>query len=164
VYWWDFLFSRRQMWKFLSSWILRREFWQRLTDVSQVFTASVMRTMVMEAVSTSETSVNFYWTTWHTNSEHRHLHICILSSLTPVFQTAYFHFLAKRAWWHSYWSWCYWRAKKHRRLLKILESELVDTLVQISRFRIAVASVTASHHSSLFRVCSYGYSIWANIN
>jgi hypothetical protein len=39
----------------------------RWTDVSDVFTASIVitATMMMEAISTSETSVNFYETTWH---------------------------------------------------------------------------------------------------
>jgi hypothetical protein len=37
-----------------------------LTDVSEVFTSSIIKVivLVMEAVSTSETSVNFYKTTW----------------------------------------------------------------------------------------------------
>jgi hypothetical protein len=43
--------------------MLRRVVWKKFTDVSEVFTASVIRAMsalMMEAVSTSETSVNFY--------------------------------------------------------------------------------------------------------
>jgi hypothetical protein len=37
----------------------------KLTDVSEVLTASIIRALMMEAVSTSEMSVNFYETTWH---------------------------------------------------------------------------------------------------
>jgi hypothetical protein len=32
-------------------------------------------TLMMEAARTSETSVNFYQTTWRYNPEHSHLHI-----------------------------------------------------------------------------------------
>jgi hypothetical protein len=35
-----------------------------LTDLSEVSTASIIRAMMMEAVRTSETSVNFNVTTW----------------------------------------------------------------------------------------------------
>jgi hypothetical protein len=38
--------------------MLRRVVWQELTDVSEVFTASIIA-LIMEAVSTSETSVKF---------------------------------------------------------------------------------------------------------
>jgi hypothetical protein len=38
-----------------------------------VLTASTIR-VIMEAVSTSETSVNYYQTTWHYNSEDSNLH------------------------------------------------------------------------------------------
>jgi hypothetical protein len=41
----------------MSSGILRRVVWQKLTDVSEVHAASV--TIVLEAASTSEMSVNF---------------------------------------------------------------------------------------------------------
>jgi hypothetical protein len=44
-----------------------------VTDVSEVLIASVIRA-VMEAVSTSETSVNFYQTTLHNILEDIHLH------------------------------------------------------------------------------------------
>jgi hypothetical protein len=36
---------------------------------------SLLITLMMEAASTSETSVNFYQTTWHNNPEDSHLHI-----------------------------------------------------------------------------------------
>jgi hypothetical protein len=35
---------------------------QKLTDVSEVFNASIIRAMVMDVVSTSEMGVNFYQT------------------------------------------------------------------------------------------------------
>jgi hypothetical protein len=37
--------------------------WQNLTDVSEALTAFVMKVPMMEAVSTSETSVKLYQTT-----------------------------------------------------------------------------------------------------
>jgi hypothetical protein len=46
--------------------MLRRVVWYKFTDVSEVIAASIMRAMIafialmMEAASTSETSVNFY--------------------------------------------------------------------------------------------------------
>jgi hypothetical protein len=46
--------------------------WWTFTDVSEVFAASVIRA-VMEAASTSETSVNFYQTTRRNNQEDSHL-------------------------------------------------------------------------------------------
>jgi GrpB-like predicted nucleotidyltransferase (UPF0157 family) len=45
-----------------------------LTDVSKVRTASIIRAM-MEAASTSETSVNVYQTTGRYNPEFSHFHI-----------------------------------------------------------------------------------------
>jgi hypothetical protein len=47
--------------------------WQS-TDVSEMFAAPMIRAMMVEAVSTSETSVNFYNPTRRNNSEDRHLH------------------------------------------------------------------------------------------
>jgi hypothetical protein len=46
-----------------------------LADVSEVLTASIIRAMVMEAISTSETSVNFYQTTRRSVPEDSHLYI-----------------------------------------------------------------------------------------
>jgi hypothetical protein len=46
---------------------------QKFTNVSEVPAASIIRAMMMEAASTSETLVNFYQTTWHNNSEDSHL-------------------------------------------------------------------------------------------
>jgi hypothetical protein len=57
--------------------MLRRVVWYKFTDVSVVLAASIIRAMIaliMEAVSTSETSVNFYHTTRHNNPEDSHLH------------------------------------------------------------------------------------------
>jgi hypothetical protein len=50
-----------------------------LTDVSDVLTTSIIRAIIalmMEAVSTSEMSVNFYETTRRNIPEDGHLHIC----------------------------------------------------------------------------------------
>jgi hypothetical protein len=44
--------------------MLRRLIWYKLTDVSEVLTF-----LMMEAITTSETSVNFHQTTWHNISE-----------------------------------------------------------------------------------------------
>jgi hypothetical protein len=35
-----------------------------LTDVSEVYIASMIRALMMEAICTSETSVNIYLSTW----------------------------------------------------------------------------------------------------
>jgi hypothetical protein len=43
-------------------------------DVSDVLTAFIIRLMMMEAVSTSETSVNFYQITRRNAPEDSHLH------------------------------------------------------------------------------------------
>jgi hypothetical protein len=47
--------------------------WLKFADVSEVLVASIIALM-MEAASTSETSVNFYQITWHNNPEGSHLH------------------------------------------------------------------------------------------
>jgi hypothetical protein len=50
----------------MSSGMLCRVVWQKLTDVSEVLTASIITTtLMMQAVNTSETSVSFYQTTRH---------------------------------------------------------------------------------------------------
>jgi hypothetical protein len=52
--------------------------WKRLTDVSDVLTASIIKAMrIMQAVNTSETSVNFYQTTWNNIPETGHLHLAL---------------------------------------------------------------------------------------
>jgi hypothetical protein len=40
-----------------------------LTDVSELLTVSSIITLMMEAISTSETSVSFYQTAWHNMPE-----------------------------------------------------------------------------------------------
>jgi hypothetical protein len=52
-------------WRWLYSGLLRRVFWQKFTDVSEVLPASIIRAiaLMMEAASTSQTSVNSYQTT-----------------------------------------------------------------------------------------------------
>jgi hypothetical protein len=49
---------------------LRRVVWQTITDVSEVLAASIIIALMMEAASTSETSVNFYQTTRCYNPEY----------------------------------------------------------------------------------------------
>jgi hypothetical protein len=44
-----------------------------MTVVSEVFATSIIITLMMEAVSTSETSVNFYEITWQNIPEGSHL-------------------------------------------------------------------------------------------
>jgi hypothetical protein len=63
----------------LSSEILRRVVWLKLTDVSEVLTASMITLMM--AVSTFETSVNFYQTTRCNIPEDSHLHVLLRSSI-----------------------------------------------------------------------------------
>jgi hypothetical protein len=46
----------------------------KFTDVSEVFAASIIIALMMEAASTSETSVNFYQTTRRNIPEDNHLH------------------------------------------------------------------------------------------
>jgi hypothetical protein len=52
--------------------LLRRVVWQKFTDVSEVIRAIIA--LMMEAVSTSKTSVNFYQTTRRNNTQDSHLH------------------------------------------------------------------------------------------
>jgi hypothetical protein len=55
--------------------LLRRVLW--FTDVSVVLASSIIMAM-MEAASTSETSVNFYHTTPRNNPEKSHLQLCFM--------------------------------------------------------------------------------------
>jgi hypothetical protein len=60
---------------------LPRVVWKTFTDVSEVADASIIRAVIalmMEAASTSVTSVNFYQTTWCNNPEDSYLRIQIL--------------------------------------------------------------------------------------
>jgi hypothetical protein len=52
-----------------------------LTNVSEVQTAFIIRAMMMEAVHTSETAVNFNMTTWHYIPEDCNLHTCYRENL-----------------------------------------------------------------------------------
>jgi hypothetical protein len=56
--------------------MLHRVVWYKLTDVSEVLTASIIRATVlmMEAVSSSETSVNFYQTALCNIPKNSHIH------------------------------------------------------------------------------------------
>jgi hypothetical protein len=51
--------------------LLRHVVWRKFADDLEVLTASIIRAM-MEAASTSETSVNVYHTTWRNNLEDSH--------------------------------------------------------------------------------------------
>jgi hypothetical protein len=54
--------------------LLRRAVYKKITNVSEVLASSIIRafTLMMEAVTTSETSVNFYQTTRRNNPEDSH--------------------------------------------------------------------------------------------
>jgi hypothetical protein len=57
--------------------LLRREVWWKFTDVSEVLAVSIIRALIalmMEAASTSETSVDFFHTTRRNDPEDSHLH------------------------------------------------------------------------------------------
>jgi hypothetical protein len=43
-------------------------------NVPEVLAASIIKAMMMEATSTSETSVSFYQTAWHNIPKDSHLH------------------------------------------------------------------------------------------
>jgi hypothetical protein len=53
--------------------LLRRVFWQKITDVSEVLSASIIYA-ILEVASISETFINFYQTTRHNNPKYNHLH------------------------------------------------------------------------------------------
>jgi hypothetical protein len=53
--------------------------WNTFTGVLEVLIA-----LMMETASTSETSVNFYQTTWRNNPEDSHLHIRHRENLTTL--------------------------------------------------------------------------------
>jgi hypothetical protein len=63
--------------------MLRRVVWWKLTEVSEMLYASIIRAIIvlpmialmMEAGSTSETSINFHQTTRRNIPEDSHLHI-----------------------------------------------------------------------------------------
>jgi hypothetical protein len=60
----------------LCSELLCHVVWQKYTNVSEVLAASNIRmmiTLMMDAASTYATSLNFYQTTYHNNSEDSHI-------------------------------------------------------------------------------------------
>jgi hypothetical protein len=64
----------------MSSVLLCRVVWQKFTAASEVLAASTIALM-MEAASTSETSINFYYTTRRNNPEDSNLHVHYYFSL-----------------------------------------------------------------------------------
>jgi hypothetical protein len=56
-------------WKMAVLWVVVPCSLVKFTDVSEVTASSIIRaiTLLMEAASTSDTSVNFYQTTWRNN-------------------------------------------------------------------------------------------------
>jgi hypothetical protein len=97
--WWDFIFSRRRVWRLLSSGVLDRVVSLKLTDVLEMLAASIFRAMskprtkkwfkiylkcflalgllidlMIKAARTSETSVNVYQTTRRNIPEDSKLH------------------------------------------------------------------------------------------
>jgi hypothetical protein len=56
-------------------WVVTRVVWLKFTNVSEVLAASIIIiALIMDAASTSGTSVNFYQSTRHYNPEDSHLH------------------------------------------------------------------------------------------
>jgi hypothetical protein len=70
--------------RWLSSGLLYHVVWYTFTDVSEVLTASIIRAM-MEAASTSETSVNFYKTTLSNNPQDSHLQKIFYGKSFPLY-------------------------------------------------------------------------------
>jgi hypothetical protein len=60
---WNFRFWRRGVWRWLSSGMLCCVVWLTFTYLSEVVSAFRLGALVMEVLSTAETSVNFYQTT-----------------------------------------------------------------------------------------------------
>jgi hypothetical protein len=69
------------LWRWQLSGILRRVVSWKLTDVSEMRTDPIIRTMTIETVSTSETSINFYETTQRNIREGCHLHTRLRENL-----------------------------------------------------------------------------------
>jgi hypothetical protein len=78
---WDFRFSRRRVWRLLSSWLFRRVVWYKFTDVSEVLAAYIIR------ASTSETSVSFYQIIWRNIPEDSHLRFLVRDWIIYVLMT-----------------------------------------------------------------------------
>jgi hypothetical protein len=70
--WWDFRFSRQRVWRWLSSGILHHVVLQKLTNISEVLTASIIKVM---CGSTHLWNVcQFLWDYMHNIPEYSHLH------------------------------------------------------------------------------------------
>jgi hypothetical protein len=84
------MFGRRNYkWRedgWLSSGMTHHVVWYTLTDISEVLTVSIIKALMMEAVSTSETSGNIYQTTPHNIPEDSHLHTHCHKNLQPHLQ------------------------------------------------------------------------------
>jgi hypothetical protein len=50
-------------------------------DISEELAAFIIRALMMEAASTSETSANFYHTIWRNIQEDSHLHVGLIVSV-----------------------------------------------------------------------------------
>jgi hypothetical protein len=71
---WDFRFSRRRVWSWLSSGLLRRLVWYKFTDVLEVLAASIIRVMSGDRDRKHLWNVGkHYRTTWCNNPEDSHL-------------------------------------------------------------------------------------------
>jgi hypothetical protein len=73
---WDFRFSRRRVWKWLSLGCCAVQSGTKLPTFQRCLAASIIRaiSLMMEVASTCQTSVNFYETTRRNNPEDSHLH------------------------------------------------------------------------------------------
>jgi hypothetical protein len=65
--------------------MLRHVVWSKFTDVSEAIIA-----LMMEAASTSETSVNLYETTWCSIPEDSHLHSHCCDEISTILNTVVF--------------------------------------------------------------------------
>jgi hypothetical protein len=70
-------FSRWWTSTLLSSGMLHRVVWWKFSDVSEMLTCLHHQVLMMEAVSTSETSVQFYQTTKYNTPEESHLRVVV---------------------------------------------------------------------------------------
>jgi hypothetical protein len=75
---WHFRFSRQPVWRWNSSGMLGHGVSYKQTDVSEMLNASTIWTMTLEAIHTSETSVNLYETTRSQIPEDSRFHFCHL--------------------------------------------------------------------------------------
>jgi hypothetical protein len=83
---WDLRFSRRQVWSWLSCGTLYRVVWWKWTNVSEELlspSSGLWVILMVETVSSPETSVNFYQTTRCNISEDGHLQKHAFFTLIP---------------------------------------------------------------------------------